>query len=192
MNATFRQTARAALVLVAVGALTVAMASTTAASHVTVRTSMPSAGAVGQIVPLAIDLHTPDGAPLSGTIVTYYLHMSFAGVEGEAEIGRAVSDAAGIATLLYKPRAAGVHDVRIEYLAPDAENAEEVVATFDVAGGTQLYQSVGGPDIPGINPGLLMLVLGSVWLILLSVSFRLVAIARAGGAVESPEGAGRP
>ena len=191
MNATFRQAARTALVLVSVAAMTAALAATALASHVVVRTSVPSTGVVGDIVPLAIDIHTPDGAALSGTTVVYYLHMAFAGVEGEAEIGRAVTDDAGIATLLYEPRSAGVHDVRIEYLAPGAEKAEEVVATFEVAGGAQLYQSAGGPDIPGINPGLLMLVLGSVWLILLGVSFRLVAIARAGGDAESREGARR-
>lgn len=190
MNATIRNTVRAALVLLAVGTMTVALAAPAVASHVVVRTSFPSAGTVGKIVPLAADIHTPDGAPLSGTTVTYYLHMSFAGVEGEAEIGQAVTDDVGIATIRYQPRAAGIHEVRMEYLAPGATTAEEVVATFDVAGGTQLYRSAGGVDIPGINPGLLMLVLGTVWLILLSVAFRLVAIARAGGAAVSPEGDG--
>lgn len=192
MNATFRHTVRAALVLVAVGALTVALASSAVASHVTVRTSMPKAGAVSDIVPLAIDLHAPDGAPLSGTTVTYYLHMSFAGVEGEAEIGRAMSDDAGIAAIRYQPRAAGTHEVRMEYTTAGSTTPEEVFGTFEVAsGGQQLYRSAGGPDIPGINPGLLMLVLGSVWLILLATSFRLVAIARAGGVAGSPEGDGR-
>ncbi len=190
MNATIRQTVRAALVLVAVGALTVALAAPAVASHVTVRTSMPSAGAVGEIIPLAIDLHTPDGAPLSGTTVTYYLHMSFAGVEGHALIGRAVTHDAGVAALRYVPPTTGLHQVRMEYLAPDSTTVESVIATFDVAGGTQLVRSAGGVDIPGINPGLLMVVLGGVWLILLRVSFRLVAIARAGGADVPLEGDG--
>lgn len=190
MNAAFLQTVRAALIPLAVGALTVGFAATAVASHVTVRTSMPSAGAVGEVIPLAIDLHTPDGAPLSGTTVTYYLHMSFAGVEGQAVIGRAVTDDAGVAALRYEPRTAGLHQLRMEYLPPGSTTVESVIATFDVAGGTQQVRSAGGPDIPGINPGLLMLVLGGVWLILLRVSFRLVAIARAGGADIPPEGDG--
>ena len=188
MNTTFRRTARPALAFLAAGTMTVILAAPVVASHVAVRTSFPTAATVGQIVPLAMDIRTPDGAPLSGTTVTYYLHMSFAGVEGEAEIGRAVTDDQGVATIQYQPRAAGLHEVRIEYLAPGATTAEEVVATFDVAGGTQLYRSAGGVDIPGINPGLLMVVVGAVWLILLSVSFFLVAIARAGGATEPSRG----
>lgn len=186
MNATIRRTVRAAMAFLAIGMMTAALAAPVVASHVVVRTSFPSAGTVGEIVPLAVELRTPDGAPLSGTTVTYYLHMSFAGVEGEADIGSAVTDDNGVATIQYQPRAAGRHEMRMEYLAPGATTAEEVVATFDVTGGTQLYRSAGGVDIPGINAGLLMVVLGTVWLILLSVAFRLVAIAHAGGATEPP------
>jgi len=185
---TVRRTVRAAMAFLAVGTMTVAIAAPVVASHVVVRTSFPGAGTVGELVRLAIDIRTPDGAPLSGTTVTYYLHMSFAGVEGEAEIGRAVTDDQGVATIRYQPRAAGLHEVRMEYLAPGATTVEEVVGSFDVAGGTQLYRSAGGVDIPGINPGLLMVIVGAVWLILLSVSFFLIAIARAGGAAEPPRG----
>lgn len=185
MSATLRRPARALLIAAAVGALTVALAGQAVASHVVVRTAFPTAGTVGKMVSLAMDIHAPDGAPLSGAMVTFYLHMSFAGVEGEAEIGQALTDDAGIATIRYEPRAAGTHEVRMVYLGDGATTPEELFATFDVAGGTQLYRSAGGPDIPGINPGLLMLVLGAVWLILLSVSFRLVAIARAGGSTEA-------
>lgn len=186
MNAPIRRIVRAALVVLAVGVMTVALASQTLASHVLVRTAFPSGGNVGQIVSLAIDIHTPDGTPLAGTTVTYYLHMSFAGVEGEAEIGRALTDDAGIASISYEPRQAGTHEVRMEYLAPGLTTPEELIATFDVVGGTQLYRSAGGVDVPGINSGLLMVVLGAVWLILLSVALRLVGIARAGREIGSP------
>jgi hypothetical protein len=186
MNATIRRIVRAVLAVLAVGVLTAALAGQAFASHVLVRTAFPSTGSVGQIVSLAVDIHTPEGAPLAGTTVTYYLHMSFAGVEGEAEIGQALTDDSGIATISYQPRAAGTHQVRMEYLAPGVTTPEEVVASFEVAGGEQLYQPAEGVDVPGINSGLLMVVLGAVWLILLSVAFRLVGIARAGREVESP------
>lgn len=191
MNATIGRGARAAFVVLAVGVMSVAVAGQALASHVVVRTAFPGAGSVGQNVSLAVDIHTPDGAPIPGTMVTYYLHMSFAGVEGEAEIGRALTDDAGIAIISYKPRAAGTHTVRMAYLAPGASAAEEVVATFEVAGGTQLYRSAGGVDVPGINAGLLMVVLGTVWLILASVAFRLVGIARAGSEAGPPQRAAR-
>ena len=189
MNHTIPRVARLALTLLAAGAMTVIMAVPVLASHVVVRTSFPSAATVGESVSLAVDLGTADGAPLAGATVTYYLHMSFAGVEGDGVIGRAVTDDAGVAAIHYLPRAAGLHEVRIEYLAPDAATVEEVLGTFDVAGGEQLVRSSGGVDIPGINPGLLMAVLGGVWLILLSVAFRLVGIARASGRADPPAGA---
>lgn len=181
MYQTIRRVARPALALLAVGAMTIILAVPVVASHLVVRTSFPSAATVGESVSLAVDLGTADGAPLAGATVTYYLHMSFAGVEGDGVIGRAVTDDAGVAAIHYLPRAAGLHEVRIEYLAPGAATIEEVLGTFDVAGGEQLYRSAGGVDIPGIGPGLLMAVLGGVWLILLSVAFRLVGIVRASG-----------
>ena len=190
MNHTIPRVARLALTLLAAGAMTVILAVPVLASHLVVRTSFPSAATVGESVSLAVDLGTADGAPLAGATVTYYLHMSFAGVEGEGVIGRAVTDDAGVAAIHYLPRAAGLHEVRIEYLAPGAATVEEVLGTFDVAGGEQLVRSSGGVDIPGINPGLLMATLGGVWLILLSVAFRLVGIARASGRADPPAGAG--
>ena len=184
MTRTIRRSVRVAMAFLAVGMMTVANVAPVVASHVVVRTSFPGAGTVGEPMQLAIDVRTPDGAPLPGTTVTYYLHMSFAGVEGETEIGRAVTDDQGVATIRYQPRAVGLHQMRMEFLAPGATTVEEVVATFDVAGGTQLYRSAGGIDIPGIGTGLLMMIVGAVWLVLLSVSVFLVAIARAGGATD--------
>jgi hypothetical protein len=189
MYQTIRRVARPALALLAVGAMTIILAVPVVASHLVVRTSFPSAATVGESVSLAVDLGTADGAPLAGATVTYYLHMSFAGVEGDGVIGRAVTDDAGVAAIHYLPRAAGLHEVRIEYLAPGAATIEEVLGTFDVAGGEQLYRSAGGVDIPGIGPGLLMAVLGGVWLILLSVAFRLVGIVRASGREDPSAGA---
>jgi hypothetical protein len=189
MYQTIRRVARPALALLAVGAMTIILAVPVVASHLVVRTSFPSAATVGESVSLAVDLGTADGAPLAGATVTYYLHMSFAGVEGDGVIGRAVTDDAGVAAIHYLPRAAGLHEVRIEYLAPGAATIEEVLGTFDVAGGEQLYRSAGGVDIPGIGPGLLMAVLGGVWLLLLSVAFRLVGIVRASGREDPSAGA---
>jgi hypothetical protein len=180
MYQAIRRGAGPLLACLAAGSLVVLLATPTLASHVSVRTSFPAAATVGEVVQLAVDLDTPDGDALEGIAVTYYLHMAFAGVEGEAVIGRAVTNASGVAVIGYLPRAEGVHEVRIVYEPEGATAVEEVRGTFEVAGGEQIVRSAGGPDIPGINPGLLMAVLGTVWLILLSVAFRLIGVARAG------------
>jgi hypothetical protein len=74
----------------------------------------------------------------------------------------------------------------MEYLTPGEDTVEVVSTAFDVAGSEQLYRSAANVEIPGAGGGLVMVVLGTVWSILLWVAFRFVAIARAGGNVTTP------
>lgn len=186
MNVITRLAVRTAIGVLAVGAIAVAMAGPGLASHVAVRTTVPDEGTVGEVLHIPVELRAGDGTPLPGTTVIFYLHMSFAGVVGEAEIGRAVTDETGVANLAYRPRLAGHHELRMEYVTPGDGEVEEVSTAFDVAGGEQLYRSAAGIDVPGVNGGLLMAVLATVWSILLWVAFRLVAIARASGEARTP------
>ena len=186
MNVMTRRAVRSAIGVLAVGALAAALAGPALASHVVVRTTTPSDVTVGQMVNIPVTLQAADGAPLQGTTVTFYLHASFAGVVGETEVGRVVTDENGVATLAYRPRLAGHHELRAEYVAPAGSEVEVVSTAFDVTGGAQLYRSAAGIDIPGVNVGLLMAVLTTVWSILFWVALRLVAIARAGGGAETP------
>lgn len=180
MNAITRRAVRTALSVLAVGAIAATMAGPTFASHVAASTTVPDEARVGEVLRIAVDLRAEDGTQLPGTTVTFYLHMAFAGVAGEAEIGRAVTDETGVANLAYRPRLAGHHELRMEYATPGDGEVEVITTAFDVTGGEQLYQSAAGIDVPGVDSGLLMAVLGLVWSILLWVGFRLVAIARAG------------
>jgi hypothetical protein len=77
----------------------------------------------------------------------------------------------------------------MEYLTPGEGTVEVTSLAFDVTGGTQLYRSAASVDIPGVNGGLIMAVLATVWSILLWVVFRFVVIARAAGEARAP---GRP
>jgi hypothetical protein len=176
-----RRSARIVAGLLAAGAIAVTLAGPALASHVLVQATTPSEGTVGGMVSVPVTLQAADGAPLRGTTVIFYLHASFAGVVGEAEIGRAVTDETGVATLAYRPRLAGHHELRMEYVTPGDGEVEVVSTAFDVTGGEQLYRSAAGIDVPGVDVGLLMVVLATVWSILFWVALRLVAIARAGG-----------
>lgn len=186
MNVITRRAVRTAIGVLAVGAIAVAMAGPALASHVLARVTVPDEMSVGETVPVAVDLRTADSAPIPGTTVIFYLHMSFAGVVGEAEIGRAVTDATGVANLAYRPRLAGHHELRMEYVTPGDGEVEVVSTAFDVTGGEQLYRSAAGIDVPGVDVGLPMAVLATVWSILFWVALRLVAIARAGGGSRTP------
>ena len=186
MNVITRRAIRTAIGVLAIGAIAVALAGPALASHVAARTTVPHEGTVGEVLSIAVDLRSEDGTRLPGTTVTFYLHMSFAGVAGEAEIGRAVTDETGVANLAYRPRLAGHHELRMEYVTPGDGEVETITTAFDVTGGEQLYRSATGIDVPGVDVGLLMAILAIVWSILLWVAFRLVAIARAGGESRAP------
>ncbi|MEK6719442.1 MAG: hypothetical protein AABZ33_02085 [Chloroflexota bacterium] len=186
MNVITRRAVRTAISCLAVGAIAVTLAAPALASHVLAHVTVPDKMTVGETVAVAVDLRAGDRTPLPGTTVIFYLHVSFGGVAGEAEIGRAVTDETGVANLAYRPRLAGRHELRMEYVASD-DGAVEVISTaFDVTGGEQLYRSAAGVDVPGVDAGLVMATLATVWSILFLVTLRLVAIARAGGASATP------
>ena len=186
MNAITRRTVRTAIGFFAVGILALALTGPALASHIHVSATVPSDVTVGEMVRIPVALEAEDGAPLRGTTVVFYLHAVFAGVTGEAEIGRAVTDETGVATLAYRPRLAGHHELRMEYATPGESKAEVVSTAFDVSGGEQLYRSAASVEIPGVSGGLLMAVLATVWSILFGVALLIVAIARAGGEIRTP------
>jgi len=181
MKAITRRSTRIVAGLLACCAILVAFAGPTIASHVHVSVATVDEVAIGETVAIPVALRTADGSPLAGTVVTFYLHMAFAGVEGEAEIGRVVTDDSGVASLAYRPRLAGHHELRMEYLAAGATEVETTSTVIEVTGGAQLYHSPAGVDVPGVGVELLMVVLATVWTILFWVVLRIVAIARAGG-----------
>lgn len=186
MNVITRRAVRVAISFLAVGAIAVALAGPALASHARVRITVPTDVIVGETVRMPFALQALDGAPLQGMTVVFYLHASFAGVAGEAEIGRAVTDETGVATLAYRPRLAGHHELRMEYVTSGDGEIEVFTTAFDVTGGEQIYSPAAGLDVPGLNVGLLMVVLATVWSILFWVALRLVAIARAGGESRTP------
>jgi len=186
MNTITRRTIRTAIGLFAVGVLALALTGPALASHVHVSATVPGDVTVGEMIRIPVALEAEDGAPLRGTTVVFYLHAVFAGVTGQAEIGRAVTDEMGVATLAYRPRLAGHHELRMEYVTPGETKAEVVTTAFDVTGGEQLYRSAPGIDVPGLNVGLLMAVVTTVWSILFGVALLIVAIARAGGEIGTP------
>lgn len=170
------------LVSIAFGAALFALAGTAGASHVVADVSEPDVVTVGQPAEARVTLRFADTAlAVADTPVVFYMDASFGGVEGEVELGRAVTDEQGVAVLRYEPRSAGEHKIRAEFRVLGSSEPEEVSWTHSVAGGgQQVYQSTAGVQIPGLNVWLLIALVAVVWAILLSVALRVVAIARAG------------
>ncbi len=182
--------------LVGVGLAAVVLATTVfvvggsaEAAHVELNVAPPGELTVGNPAETQVTLLTADGAlPVAGATVTLYREASFAGTTGEVEVGRTITDENGVAILSYEPRFAGEHQMRIEYLPPNATEPEEVAWSQAVAGTThQLHQSTSGIQVPGLSVWILMAVLATVWTVLISVALRVVAIAHDGREVDAPE-----
>jgi len=172
---------RTLLLSVVMGAAIFALAGTADASHMKLDVVAPSQLTVGDSVDIQAVLHAAHGGEaVAGATVTFYMDGSFGGIDGEVMLGQAVTDENGIAALNYQPRSAGEHQVRVEYLTPGAGEPEETTWSHTVTGATeQLYRSSAGVQIPGLNVWLLIAVVAAVWVILLSVAVRVIAIANA-------------
>ena len=181
---------KAMLVAVVMGAAVFALAGTADATHAKLDLVTPSRLTAGHSVNVEAVLHSaPGGESVAGATITFYKDGSFGGVDGEVMLGQAVTDDNGVAVLNYQPRAAGEHQMRVEYLTPGESEPEEATWSHSVDGATgQLYRSSSGVQIPGLNVWLLIAVVATVWAILLSVAARVIAIAYAGDNGEVPAG----
>lgn len=174
--------AKVAIIALIVGGGVTAVARTADASHVLVEILGPEQFEVGAPAELQVALHdAAEGSPVANAPVTVFADATFAGVTGEVELGRAVTDERGIAVLDYSPRMAGTHELRIEHPAPGGIEHEATTATISVVGAAQLHQSASGVQIPGLNVWLIVALVAGVWLLLFSVGVRVFTIARANG-----------
>ena len=178
--------AKVLLLSVALGGAVLGLGRTADASHGKLKVVAPIRLTAGDSAEVqAILRSADDGLPIAAAAVTFYMEASFGGIDGEVELGRAMTDENGAAIISYQPRSEGEHQIRVEYLTPGASEPEEVTWSHSVAGATgQLYRSTAGVQIPGLNVWLLVALVSGVWAILLSVALRVVAIARAGTAAE--------
>jgi len=176
-------------VVAALGFLAVTMPAE--ADHTAAVLSVPGQVAVGETVEVSVRVseagaaspgQVSQGQALPGTTVNFYTTESFGGVTGKVEIGRAVTDANGVAAIRHEPRATGDHQISAEYLVGSERTGASAVVSVAGVGTTQLYHSSSGIQIPGLNVWVLMAVLATVWAILLSVALRVIVIAHAGKA----------
>ena len=174
-----------AMLAIVVGGAVLVLAGTADASHVVVEIVGPQQFEVGVPAELQVALHDAETAlPVANAPVTVYMDTTFAGVTGEVELGKAMTDERGVAVLNYSPRLAGGQQLRIEHLAADGVQHEANTDTISVVGVQQLERSASGLQVPGLNVWLIIAVVGSVWVLLFSVAVRVFVIAHAGPAVK--------
>jgi len=179
-------------VSIALGVAVFALAGSAGASHVTVEVSVPDQSAAGGTDTLLVTLRSADqGVPLADAAVTLYADASFGRVNSEVQLGQTVTDQDGVAIVKFHPLSAGDHQIRIQYVSPGESQPEVTTTSVSLPGVTsQLYQSTAGVKIPGLNVWLLIAVVATVWAVLLSVAWRVIAIAHAGPDGTAPEATG--
>lgn len=179
---------KAVLVVVTLAGAAFALAGTAGASHVLVEIATPNEATVGDAVAVQASLRAADeGLPIADTPVVFYTEGSFAGVTGQVELGRAVTDEHGVATLNYLPRSAGEHQISVRYATPGTTEPEVATTSISVSGSAQLHRSTSGVQVPGLNAWLIIAIVTAVWAVLFSVGLRVVAIARAGSDEPVPQ-----
>lgn len=173
--------------LVALGA-----ASTARASHLRVSIAEVTPASVGESSMLDATVTAVDTEqPVAGVPVTFYVHATFGKADGFMEIGKGVTDARGVAVVSYAPRESGTHEIRVEYATPGEAATEQTTGSVAVSGAqAQMYTQTAGIQIPGVNSGLIILVLSIIWALLFGVGLTLIRIAaaRGDGAAVSPVG----
>jgi len=169
----------AAAVLGAVGIAALSLTGTARAAHVVVDITVPDQPAIGQLMEVQAHFHSESNEAIADMAVTFHEEVTFGGVTSDVELGGAVTDEDGFAALTYDPRTAGTHEIHVRYTYADGEEEDAVASLTVPATGQQLYRSTAGVKIPGLNVWLLMALVAIVWAILLSVAFRVIAIAHA-------------
>ena len=141
----------------------------------------PETATLGVPTTIRVVLKSPtDGKPVANTPLIFHTDATFANVTDEVELGQASTNAEGVAVLTFEPHVAGNHEVRVDFEDVGRKvNLAKVMVS--VTGSSQLVRSTAGIKIPGLNVWLLIALIASIWSILLSVSFRVIAIARGGG-----------
>jgi hypothetical protein len=176
---TFVLTATVTLAAIAFG-----IASATSAHAAPLKVSIASAtnAVVGQSSQVSATLVSPDtGKPMAVVNVTFLAHATFGKMDGFMEVGQAVTNSQGVATISYVPRQVGNEDVKVSYVPSDGAKAEEATGTINVAGApAQLYVQKAGVQVPGLNSWLIIGLLTIIWGTLFGVGLTVIRIARAG------------
>jgi hypothetical protein len=172
-------TAAAALALVAFG---VGSALTAHASPLEVSIASATNAVVGQPGDVSATLVSPDtGKPMAGVNVTFLAHATFGKVDGFMEVGQAVTNSQGIASVSYVPRDPGDQAIEVSYVPTTGAKAETATGSISVAGApAQMYVQTAGIQVPGLNSWLIVGLLTIVWGTLFGVGVTVIRIARAG------------
>jgi mono/diheme cytochrome c family protein len=165
--------------LVLIGVFTFGTVGVAAADHLVVDVAGPESVDLGERTEIRVSVRNLEsGDPEAGVEIIFYSDAVFAGVGGEIEIGRAVSDGAGVAIVPLTFNVSGTHAIRIEAIAGPEVQPESVSIPVTVGG--QQVRSEAGIEIPGLGGWIVTFVIALVWVIMVVAVFSTLRLARAG------------
>ncbi len=160
-----------------------------AADPVTLELQVPKKVGLGDQVTLSALVRDAKGSPVKGARVVFWSPASFLSNSGAVELGSAVTDSKGTATIVSQARIGGAVSLNA-YLAGDSRyDAASASAEMQVEGTAQLTKHpIEGVRVPGLSVWLLAGLLAIVYSIYLTVIVLLSLIAREGS--QTPKAAG--
>ncbi|MBI4202884.1 MAG: hypothetical protein HY532_07230 [Chloroflexi bacterium] len=135
---------------------------------------------LGDEVVITAALKDSSGAPIPGATVVLWTPGQFLSVEGVMELGRAATDAQGLAVFLYQARSEKSATLNVSFSGDSRYSPAHASLEVSVAGSAQLYQSTAGVRLPGVGVWLLVAALGTAWSIYIGMMVLVTLIARAG------------
>lgn len=157
-------------------------------TRTTLKITPPSEGAIGEQMTITAVLSDQAGSPVSGARVRFLREVSFLNSTSEVEVGTAVTDALGIATIQYAPSSEGETLLLADFAGDARYSPSSSSASVFVATGPPLYFEEQGIKVPGINVSFLVAILFGVWATYFTVMAHILLIARkssAGGHAEA-------
>lgn len=174
---------RSKLILLAVLPVLLLAAATPAyaADPVTLELQAPKKAGLGDQVTLNSLVRDAQGSPVKGSRVVFWMPASFLSNGGAVELGSAITDSRGIATLRYQARIGGTVSLNAYFSGDSRYDPAYASADMQVEGTAQLTKHpIEGVRVPGLSVWLLAGLLGIVWSIYLTVMVLLTLIAREG------------
>jgi mono/diheme cytochrome c family protein len=170
-----------------VGLAVVSLSGIASADHLILEVAGPDEVVVGEEVEVTATVRdTATGAPVEGVEVVFFGDATFAGVNGDLELGRAVSNEIGVATFVTDFTVSRIHTVRVEVVdSPDVAPASVPIA---VEVGGQLVFTEPIVELPAVGSWIVRLVLGGVWAIMIVAALWVVRVSRSARVVTA-EGA---
>lgn len=142
--------------------------------------TLPPESAVGQEMAMSARLTSEVGVAVVGVEVVFRRAATFMNVASDLELGRAVTDEQGTATVSVVSRSEGDMMVTARFDGNSQYGPASANGTLTIQSGPPQYVEEAGVRIPGINVYLLAGVLGTVWSLYFVVMTLILLIAREG------------